>query len=91
MKKTILTAVAATLISATGALAWEGTPVTCYDKHYVGPTYATTKTLKKEAKTQWEHNKHGQVVEMYYPPVYIESKTLVTEGHFVMRAAPCKH
>ena len=91
MKKTIMAAVAATLVSATGALAWEGTPVTCYDKHYVGPKYETTKTLKKAAKTKWEHNAHGQVVEMYYPPVYIEHKTLVKEGHYVMRKGKCKH
>lgn len=91
MKKTIMTAVAATLISATGAFAWEGTPIVCYDKHFVAPQYAVTKTLKKPAKTMMEHNKHGQVVEMYYPPVYIENRVLIAEGHFVMRQAPCKH
>ena len=90
MKKTILTAVAATMISAVPALAWEGKAVECYDKVWVGPKYATEKVLEYPAKKKWEH-KNGQMVKMYYAPIYMEKKTLVKEGHYVLKKAACKH
>lgn len=90
MKKTILATLAVTFVSATSALAWEGKPLKCYDKHWVGPKYSTTKVLDKPAKTTWEHNKAGQMVKMYYAPMYMEQKTLVMEGHYVLREAKCK-
>ena len=71
------------------AFAWEGQVKACYDKIYVAPTYTTSKTLIKAAKTKWEH-RHGQMVEVHYPAIYREHRHLKTPGHYIARPAKCK-
>ena len=87
MKITVSTAVAAMAL-ASPALAWEGQKVACYDKHWVPATYSTTKVLEYPAKHKWEHV-DGQMVKMYYPPIYMEKTHQESEGHYVLRKAPC--
>jgi heat shock protein HslJ len=87
MKKMMFTAAAATMFAAPAA-AWEGQKVACYDKHWVPATYTTTKHLEYESKHKWEHV-DGQMVKMYYPPVYMEKTHLKEKGHYVLRKAPC--
>ena len=86
--KTTFFAVTTALLLAGPAAAWEGQKVACYDKHWVPAAYKTSKHLEKPAKTKWEHV-DGQMVKMYYPPVYMEKKTLAKEGHWVLRKAAC--
>lgn len=88
MKKTILTSVAATLMMAAPALAWEGKTVACYDKVWVGPKYKAEKVLVKEAKYKYEH-KRGHIEKVYYAPVYVEKKTKISNGYYVMKEIRC--
>lgn len=88
MKKTILTTVAATLMMAAPAFAWEGKTVACYDKVWVGPKYTAVKELVKPAKYKYEH-RHGRVEKIYYAPVYVEKKTKVSDGYYVMKEVSC--
>ncbi|MEM9854216.1 MAG: hypothetical protein AAF841_07145 [Pseudomonadota bacterium] len=87
-----LTAVATALLmsAAAPAFAWEGQVVACYDKIFVPAEFKTSKTLHKPARTVWEH-KGDQMVEVYYPAMFLEHRTLVTEAHYVKRKAPCRH
>ena len=87
MKKTMFMAAAAMMFAAP-AVAWEGQKVACYDKHWVPATYTTSKHLEYPAKHKWEHV-DGQMVKMYYPPIYMEKTHLKKAGHYVLRAAPC--
>lgn len=89
MKKILMGAAVAMAAAASPALAWEGQKVACYDKIWVPATYTTSKVLEMPAKTKWEHV-NGQVVEMYYAPVYRERRHLKTAGHYVMRKAACR-
>lgn len=75
---------------AAPAMAWEGKVVACYDKIWVDDVYSTTKHLHSKAKTKWEH-RGDQLVEVYYPAMYIEKRHLVTPGHYVKRKAPCRN
>jgi hypothetical protein len=90
MKKTILTTFAATMMMAAPALAWEGKTVACYDKVWVGAKYTAVKELVKPAKTKYEH-KNGHIEKVYYAPVYIEKKTKVSDGYYVMKKIKCHH
>ena len=90
MKSILMGAIIAVAATASApAMAWEGQKVACYDKVYVPATYKTTKHMKYPAKTKWEHH-NGQMVEMYYAPVYMEMRHVATEGHYVLRKAVCK-
>lgn len=82
--------IAAAIVIGSPALAWKGQVVKCYDGVLVPAKYDYVKTLHSPARTAWEHRK-GQLVEMYYPAVYIEKKVLVTKQHWVKRQAKCKH
>lgn len=84
----VLTAAAVVALFSAPASAWEGKKVACYDKHYVPAAYSTSKKLKHAARTEWEH-RDGQIVEVYYAPVYIEKKHLAKEAHYVLRRAAC--
>ena len=88
--KTILLAAAAVATMAGSAMAWEGKAVACFDKVWVEPKYGYTYELEYPAKMKWEH-RNGQMVEMHYAPIYMEKKTLLKEGHYILRKAPCKH
>ncbi|MEL6609352.1 MAG: hypothetical protein AAFO58_05805 [Pseudomonadota bacterium] len=89
MFKTISAAAAVVVAFAAPAAAWEGHVVACYDKIWVPAEYKTSKTLHTKARTAWEH-RGDQLVEVYYPPMYLEHKTLVKEGHYVKRKAACR-
>ena len=90
MKTAIIAAavVAATAFAAP-AFAWEGKVVACYNKAWVGPTYKTTKKLIKPARTVWEKHK-GQLQKVYYPPVYEQIKTKVSDGYYLAVKGACK-
>lgn len=89
MKTILMSAIVAMAAAASPAVAWEGQKVACYDKVWVPATYAANKYLKHPAKTTWEHA-NGQMVEMYYPPIYMEKRYVKTEGHYVLRKAVCR-
>ncbi len=89
MKAILMGAIVAMAAAGTPALAWQGQKVACYDKVWVPATYHTKKYLEYPAKMQWEHS-NGQMVEMHYPAVYIEKKSLAKEGHYVLRKAACR-
>lgn len=72
----------------TSAAAWEGKVLECYNKTLMPTTYNTSKELVKKAKTKWEH-RNGQMVKVYYPPVYVEHRTVKTPEHYVMQPAEC--
>jgi hypothetical protein len=87
--KTTLTAAALVLASfAAPAMAWEGKVVACYDKAWVPDVYKTHKKLHTPARTTWEH-RGKQLVEVYYPAIYIEHKHLVAKGHYLKVPAAC--
>lgn len=90
MKKVsfIAAAMTAAAFLAAPAMAWEGKVVSCYGKVWQPAKYSTHKTKVKESKTRWEH-RNGQMVEVYYPPVYKESRTMTKEGHWIMRKEAC--
>ena len=89
--KTILMGaiVAVAAAAAAPAMAWEGQKVACFDKVWIPATYMTKKHLEYPAKMKWEHH-NGQMVEMHYPPIYMEKRYVKTEGHYVLRKAACK-
>ncbi len=87
--KTILMGAIVAMAAASPALAWEGQKVACYDKVWVPATYNTKKVLEYPAHTKWAHS-NGQMVEMYYAPVYMEKKSLAKAGHYVLREAGCR-
>lgn len=87
--KTVLIAAVAAMSFAAPAMAWEGQKVACYDKHWMPATYTTSKHLEYAAKHKWEHV-DGQMVKMYYPPIYMEKRSMKKPGHYVLRQAPCK-
>lgn len=89
MKKTLIAAAAVMVSFAAPAMAWEGKVVACYDKIWVPAEYKTSKTLHMASRTTWEH-RGDQMVEVYYPPMYMEHKHLVREGHYVKRKAACR-
>lgn len=89
MKKILVGAFLATSAFAAPAFAWEGHVVACYDKIWVPATYKTTKHLKMAAHTEWEY-RHGQMVKVHYPAVYIEKRHKDKPGHYVARKAACK-
>ena len=88
MKTIMIGAIVAMAAAASPALAWEGQKVACYDKVYVETTYTVTKELEYPSKKKWEHH-DGQMVKMYYPPIYMENRHVDTPGHYVLRKAPC--
>ena len=88
MKKTLISAVAATLVFAAPAMAWEGKTVACYNKHLVGAKYSATKVLVKAGKSQYEH-RNGRIELVAYPPVYKEVRTKTADAHYVMREVSC--
>ena len=90
MKKTLISAVAATLVFAAPAMAWEGKTVACYNKHLVGAKYSATKVLVKAGKSQYEH-RNGRIELVSYPPVYRQVATLKSGAHYVMRQVACHH
>lgn len=83
-------AVLAAMTLATPALAWEGQVLKCYGKVWQAPKYEVSQYLVKKSHTELEHNKHGQLMKVYYPAVYAEKKSLVKRGHWVMVEEPCK-
>ncbi|WP_372885909.1 hypothetical protein [Shimia sp.] len=89
MKLSLITAAVFIGIAAPAA-AWEGKVVACYDKVWVPASYKTHKVLHSKGYTKWEH-RGDQLAEVYYAPMYIEKKTLVMEGHYVKRKAPCRN
>lgn len=88
MKKTLLAAAAATVALSAPAFAWEGKKVACYDKVWQDPVYEYTQVLEYPAKKKWEH-KDGQMVEMHYPAIYMQKKTMVSAGRYVLVKAAC--
>ena len=92
MKTAIFTAAVAAIGFAAPALAWDNTgyAVQCYNETYVGPTYEYSKKLIREAEYKWEHNKAGQLVKVYYPPVYEQVKTKTARGYVLEVPAACK-
>ncbi len=86
--KTILFAAAAAMTMAAPAVAWEGRTVACFDKVWVGPTYATSKKLVMAPHDEYKHTKHG-VELVRYDAVYREYKHKVSDGHWVMKEVPC--
>lgn len=89
MKKTLLAAAAATVALSAPAFAWEGKKVACYDKVWQDPVYQYTQELEYPAKMKWEHV-NGQMVEMHYAPIYMQKKTMVRGGRYVLVKAACK-
>ena len=89
MKYKLLAAALLATVTAAPAMAWEGKVVACYDKIWVPAEYKTSKTLHSKGYTKWEHRGH-QLAEVYYAPMYMEHRTLVREGHYVKRKAPCR-
>lgn len=73
---------------AAPAFAWEGQVKACYGKVWSPAEYSVTEILVKPARNAYEHRK-GQLVEMYYPPVYKEKKTLTHKAHWIMRKEAC--
>lgn len=92
MKTAFITATVAAIGFAAPAFAWEGTSyvVKCYDESYVGPTYEYSKKLIREAEYKWKHNKAGQLVKVYYPPVYEQVKTKTSRGYVLEVPASCR-
>ena len=87
MKKILAGAIVAAAFAAP-AFAWEGQVVSCYDKVYMPPEFDTSLELIMAAHTEWEHV-NGQMVQMHYPAVYREHRTMTKPGHYVARRAPC--
>ena len=87
--KTSLIIAAGFIAVAGSASAWEGTAKACYGKVWSPAEYSVKEVLVKPAKTKWEH-RNGQLVEMYYPPVYKEVKTQTQAAHWIMRKEACK-
>ena len=79
----------ALIMLAAPAFAWEGKVKACYGKVWNPAEYSVKEVLFKPARTAWEHRK-GQLVEVYYAPVYREHKTLVHKAHWIMRREHCK-
>ncbi|MGR3492119.1 MAG: hypothetical protein ACU0DW_08675 [Shimia sp.] len=89
MFKSISAAAAMVVALAAPAFAWEGQVVACYDKVFVPAQFSTTKHLHSKAYTKWEHRGH-QLVEVYYPAMYIEKRTKTADAHYIKRKAPCR-
>ncbi|KNG92866.1 hypothetical protein [Pseudaestuariivita atlantica] len=90
MKKLTIAAIVASAGFAAPALAWEGKVIACYDKVWVPAKYSTTHVPHQAAKTKWVYQ-NGQMVEIYYPAIMKEMKTLVKEGYYIKRKAPCRN
>lgn len=90
MKMKMITAAVVLASFAAPAMAWEGQVVACYDSVYVPPQYKTHKKLHSGAHTKWEH-RGNQMVEVYYAPVYIESRVQVSKGYYLKRKAACRN
>jgi len=92
MKISIMTAAVAAIGFAAPAFAWNETAyaVQCYDETYVGPTYEYSKKLIKEAEYSYKHNKAGQLVKVYHPPVYEQIKTKTSRGYVLETPAACR-
>ncbi|WP_163849713.1 hypothetical protein [Pseudooceanicola aestuarii] len=88
MKKTIITACLLAIASVAPAMAWDGKVVACYKKHWVQPSYKVSKVLVMDGHKKYEHRGH-HVVEVWYPPVYKEVKTQLTNGHYIMKKSHC--
>lgn len=88
MKKVLAGAILAASFAAP-AFAWEGQVVACYDKVWVPAKYEYTQKLIMASHTEWEY-KNGQMIKVYYPAVYKESKHMVKAGHYVAKKAACK-
>jgi hypothetical protein len=88
MIKKLVVAAAATLALSGTAYAWEGQVVQCYDTVLVPAQFETHQTLVRAARTEWEH-RNGQAVQVYYPPVYVETRTQTRPERYVNRPAPC--
>ena len=87
--KTIISAAILASAFAAPALAWEGQVKACYNKVYVPTSYHTSKHLVMGAHTEWEY-RNGQMIEVYYPAVYKEKKTVKTPGHYIAKKAACR-
>lgn len=88
--KTIITAAAVVAATAFAAPAlagggW-GKVTQCYDKVWVGPQYQVTKKLIRAAEYKYEYRK-GVLCKVYYPAVYEEIKTKVSDGYYLAQAA----
>lgn len=88
IKKFAAAGIAFTMIAG-AAQAWEGKVIKCYDTVYVPAEYKTHQKLVRAAYTDWEH-RNGQAVKVYYPPVYVETRTEVRPARYVNRPAACK-
>lgn len=93
LKKIVLGATVASFTALAGfvapAAAWEGSVVACYDKVQKPATYSYTKSLEYKAVTKWEHRK-GQLVKVYYQPVYLQKKTLKRPAHILLVQGACR-
>ena len=88
MKTTILAAAAVLVSFAAPAMAWEGKVVACYDSVWVPAKTETHKNLHSAAHTKWEH-RGGQLVEVYYAPVYIQHTHQKSKGCYLKVKAAC--
>lgn len=88
MKTTTLTAAAVLVSFAASAMAWEGKVVACYDSVWVPAKIETHKKLHSAAHTKWEH-RGGQLVEVYYAPVYIQHSHQKSKGYYLKVKAAC--
>lgn len=90
MKKTLFSALVATVAFAAPAMAWEGQTVACYDKHLVPAKYEYSKKKIKDEKKQYEH-RNGRIELVKYPAVYKQKAVKVADAHYVMVQVACKH
>ncbi|HKL44942.1 MAG TPA: hypothetical protein VJ906_01710 [Roseovarius sp.] len=90
MKRTLFAAAAFSVASlfSVPALAWEGQVVECYGKVWSPAQYDVTEVKVKSSRTAWEH-RNGQMVKVYYAPVYKEVKTKTHDAHWIMRKEAC--
>ncbi|GGB03154.1 hypothetical protein [Allosediminivita pacifica] len=89
MKKIVAGAFFAVTAFAAPAMAWEGQVVACYDKVWVPASYEYSKKLIMAGHKEWEY-KNGQMVKVWYPPVYKEIEHMTQPGHYIARKAPCR-
>lgn len=71
VKTTILAAATVLVSFATPAMAREGKVVAYYDSVWIPAKTEEHKKLHSAAHINWEH-RSGQLVEVYYAPVYIQ-------------------
>jgi len=88
MKKVLAGAILASALAAP-AFAWESQVVACYDKVWVPAKYEYKKELIMADHSEWEW-RNGQMVRVYYPAVYKETKHLAAKGYYIAKPAACK-